>query len=812
VQVLRYTICVSLPAKISFISALLAERYSSGTYIFTMSFDKTKAIRNAERYLSQGKLRAAIGEYKQIVENDSKDIGTLNMLGDLYAKNAEKNEAVQCFTQVAEHYGNQGFAQKAIAVYNKISRLQPDSLEISAKLAELYQSKGSFSEARQHYTALAEQYQNKGRKIEALAIWKQIAQLDPANTEVYLKIAEAYWAENQKDEAAESFTEAGFRFAEQNLHEAALTAFARALEIRQNDFKALNGFVKAQIQLGYSDEAAKTLEKLLEQQPFNRDILYLLVDCHIDTSNPLEAEKAVVRLVEQEPANYPKFLELVKIYLKNSDLDSATRILSMSSEHLLVGGQAEEFLKWVNEILARNPEQLDALRLLVRYHSWRHDEEAFKQSLERLAEVARLNGDDDEERNALSQLVMVAPQEVEYIKRLREINDKYGYTDDIPPAPVSEKAEANTESGALEFESFALVKEADDSGAVPSTYDFGEYKPSENGNGHRETADETLDAEIIEERAIPGGDAAQRITEANIVAEDLSPSDEVRLQKEIESTEFYVENGYAELAEKSLIALELEFGYRPELQALSEKVRGTSPAAVEEKPETAEPPQTEEKAEETAAAADEPDAAEGAGEPAGEDETAEAEEITPPAELAEVGEITAPEQSAAAGETPLPERMADPAVLSMNMEEFRNELGLEDSEAPDDGDYETHYHMAVAYQEMGLMEEAIKEYQDAINVVAPNDGSRRFFQCANLLGHCFVEKGMPNLAVMWFRRALETRGLMDEEKQGLWYELAHAYEADGDADKAFKYFEKIYAENVDYRDVGKRLERLHVNH
>jgi len=772
-----------------------------------MSFDKTKAIRNAERYLSQGKLRAAIGEYKQIVENDSKDIGTLNMLGDLYAKNSEKNEAVQCFIQVAEHYGNQGFAQKAIAVYNKISRLQPDSLEVSAKLAELYQSKGSFSEARQHYTVLAEQYQNKGRKIEALAVWKQIAQLDSTNTEVYLKIAEAYWAENQKDEAAESFTEAGFRFSEQNQHEAALTAFARALEIRQNDFKALNGFVKAQIQLGYSDEAAKTLEKLLQQQPFNRDILYLLVDCHIDTSNPQEAEKAVVRLVEQEPANYPKFLDLVKIYLKISDLDSATRILSMSSEHLLVGGQAEEFLKWVNEILARNPEQLDALRLLVRYHSWRHDEEAFKQSLERLAEVARLVGDDDEERNALSQLVMVAPQEVEYIKRLREINDKYGYTDDIPPAP--EKAEANPESGALEFESFALVKEADDT-AAPATYDFGEYKPSENGNGHREKPDETLEAEIIEEKAIAGGDAAQHITEANIVADDLSPSDEIRLQKEIESTEFYVENGYGELAEKSLIALELEFGYRPELIALSEKVRGTSAAAaVEEKEETVEVQQVEEKVEETTAVVDE---AVEAAEPTREEETAEVEEIAPHEEAAEVEEITAPEPSVETSEIPLPETMADPAVLSMNMAEFRNELGLEDSEAPDDGDYETHYHMAVAYQEMGLMEEAIKEYQDAINAVAPNDGSRRFFQCANLLGHCFVEKGMPNLAVMWFRRALETRGLMDEEKQGLWYELAHAYEADGDQDKAFKYFEKIYAENVDYRDVGKRLERLHVNH
>src|SRR3990170_742051 len=149
-----------------------------------MTFDKTKAMRSAERYLSQGKIRAAIGEYKQIVENDPKDFSTLNILGDLYTKNSEKAEAVGCFTRVAEYYGKQGFAQKAIAIYNKISRLQPDSTEVSAKLAELYQMKGSFAEARSHYVMLAEQYERTGKKIEALSIWKQIAELDPKNTEV----------------------------------------------------------------------------------------------------------------------------------------------------------------------------------------------------------------------------------------------------------------------------------------------------------------------------------------------------------------------------------------------------------------------------------------------------------------------------------------------------------------------------------------------------------------------------------------------------------------------------------------------------
>ena len=172
-----------------------------------MSFDKIKAMRNAERFLAQGKIRAAINEYQRVVESDPRDFSTLNMLGDLYAKASDTQEAVKCFNQVAEHYGKQGFSQKAIAVYNKISRLSPDSWEISAKLAELYQIKGSVAEARSHYAVVAEQYQRKGNKAGALMVLRQIAQLDPNNTDIHLKIADACLQENQADETANACIE-----------------------------------------------------------------------------------------------------------------------------------------------------------------------------------------------------------------------------------------------------------------------------------------------------------------------------------------------------------------------------------------------------------------------------------------------------------------------------------------------------------------------------------------------------------------------------------------------------------------------------
>ena len=145
------------------------------------------------------------------------------------------------------------------------------------------------------------------------------------------------------------------------------------------------------------------------------------------------------------------------------------------------------------------------------------------------------------------------------------------------------------------------------------------------------------------------------------------------------------------------------------------------------------------------------------------------------------------------------------------MDDLRSELGLDEVETVDDSDYDTHYHTAVAYQEMGLLDEAIKEFQEAVGLVQPNDPTRRFFHCANLLGHCFMQKSMPNLALTWYQRALETPGLSDEEKQGIWYELATAYEADGDMENAGRYFEQVYAENIDFRDVSERVRNMAVS-
>jgi tetratricopeptide (TPR) repeat protein len=693
-------------------------------------------MRNAERYIAQGKIQSAIGEYKQVVANDPKDFGTMNMLGDLYTKNGEKESAVTCYTSVAEHYSKQGFAQKAIAIYNKISKLQPGSIEISAKLAELYKFKGSVNEARTHFKLVAEHYEREGRKIDALEIRKQIASLDPTDTTIQLNLAVAYLEENQPHEAAEAFGEAGVRFAKKSKHAEAIDAFEQALKITPTEPKILAAFVQSHFAVGSAAAAAERLGEIHSAEPHERDVLHLLIDCHLEAGNTAEAEKAIIGLVEKEPATYPKLVGLARTYLKNGDVESSGRVMAMASEHLLLAGEVDEFESLLAELMALDPEQLEGLRLRARLSAWQRDDASMHEALVQLATVARVRESVDDERFALSQLVMIAPHEVGYAARLTEINEQFGFDEayaagskfdeQFLKAPKASEPEPELETFAPEAPELSQPE-------VPSaeTAGFADFAiVGESAN----TEDEFL---------------GETVTDAD--------TDNDRLMREVDSIKFYIDSGYLELAEKAIGELRMEFGERPEIDELT--------AHLERQASASEP---------------------------------EPEIVAQPADA-----TARPAQVATNGNHPV-------AASGFGIDDLRNELGIDEVDSSNDSDYDTHYHTAVAYQEMGLLDEAIREFQDAVGLVQPNDPSRRFFHCANLLGHCFMQKSMPKHALTWYQRALETHGLGDEEKQGIWYELGLAYEAEGDLDNAGRYFEQVYAENIDFRDVSERVKNIAV--
>jgi tetratricopeptide (TPR) repeat protein len=138
-------------------------------------------------------------------------------------------------------------------------------------------------------------------------------------------------------------------------------------------------------------------------------------------------------------------------------------------------------------------------------------------------------------------------------------------------------------------------------------------------------------------------------------------------------------------------------------------------------------------------------------------------------------------------------------------EEFRSELG---ESGTGDEDIETHYNLGIAYREMGLLEEAISEFQKVASTAEKGAAFRYAMQCSTLLGLAFMEKGQPAIAAIWYDRALKTPGLDQESILALRYDLGVAQELAGDVNSAFSSFSQVYATNIDYRDVSERIALL----
>ena len=77
-----------------------------------------------------------------------------------------------------------------------------------------------------------------------------------------------------------------------------------------------------------------------------------------------------------------------------------------------------------------------------------------------------------------------------------------------------------------------------------------------------------------------------------------------------------------------------------------------------------------------------------------------------------------------------------------------------------------------------------------------------------MLGLCFLEKGLPQLAVKWYHKGLETIGIKEEDRLGIQYALAGVQEQIGDRESAYRTYLEIFGASAGYRDVPDRLREL----
>lgn len=114
-------------------------------------------------------------------------------------------------------------------------------------------------------------------------------------------------------------------------------------------------------------------------------------------------------------------------------------------------------------------------------------------------------------------------------------------------------------------------------------------------------------------------------------------------------------------------------------------------------------------------------------------------------------------------------------------------------------DKESRYNLGIAFREMGLLDEAIGEFEIA------GGAPERKADCLSMVGICQRDKGDNAAAIQSFSAAIKTPGTNDKQKASFFYELAATLEITGEMAKAQKMLQQVQALDPSFRDVADKL-------
>src|SRR6202163_4505930 len=293
-----------------------------------MAFNKSKQLESALKCLSQGKVTQAIAEYQQILRNDPQDQATLMTVGDLFARQGDMPHAIEHFERLAQVYLHNGFNSKAIAIYKKIAKLAPAELAPLERLAELYVQQGVLSEARPLFLQIAEAHLKANRAPKAVEVLRHLLEVEPENPRVQMRLAELYKVMGQKKEAAQTYFTYAQRLFERGDSDEGQKLLERALELDSSYPAAI--LLKARF-LGMANKNEEAIA-ILEGHPdadAGGELTNLLLDLELRAG---QSEKAAARARNQLVRGHAHFGPLYRVAEASIESGHAAESLALLRE------------------------------------------------------------------------------------------------------------------------------------------------------------------------------------------------------------------------------------------------------------------------------------------------------------------------------------------------------------------------------------------------------------------------------------------------------------------------------------------------
>ncbi|HKK27281.1 MAG TPA: tetratricopeptide repeat protein [Gemmatimonadota bacterium] len=105
------------------------------------------------------------------------DLGLYNRIGDLYLRQNEPANAIEYYLKAVDRYADQQLYGGAIALCDKVLRIDPDQVEVYRRLGRLHGASGLVAEARVNFLEYASRLEEKGEEAATHEAFLELARL-----------------------------------------------------------------------------------------------------------------------------------------------------------------------------------------------------------------------------------------------------------------------------------------------------------------------------------------------------------------------------------------------------------------------------------------------------------------------------------------------------------------------------------------------------------------------------------------------------------------------------------------------------------
>ncbi len=683
------------------------------------------------------------------------------------------------FLASAQKYIQKGQFDRALRDYEQVVTAEPKDVKLRQKLAELMIRCNRREDAIREYNTIAKFYDENGFYLKSIAVYKQIQRLDPSNVEISLCLA----ALNEKQ-----------------------GMIGNAL----SEYKMVYDYYQKQ---GLINESIEILLKMQAVDPDNVDIRLKLAETYFGSEKKDKAYQEFTRaaLTLKNRGNSEFFERVNRKILDLFPDKTDTSVLDMLAEQLQSGTVGDAVPK-LEQILTVTPDNLVALGLL--------------------SESYRLSGDAEKREGVLKRLIELAPGDVTSKKDLIlcrvqrddlegaiELLDSYlpefydaGAYGDVEHFFTSLQNLAPYDLRLLEGLKNLYELTGESSKLADVQVSLNILSQKETSQSSRQAADAapvSSDAVVEEVEDSPWGeeiDLTLSVEDNTDSGEGLTTVDAM----DFGAIEISTEDVSGTVAEHDDFEIDISFELPEEGVVFSP----TDPEAESSAVEHPEPLELEE-----ALPADIDEVPDFLSPEVSQDDSFQFDEpVTPPLqeEQADSFDVSSEETSfsptdTGPGQSPLPTfddaesqlsaGDASPVETISADDVFARFVDLPTQDYEQD-DAETHYNLGIAYREMGLQDEALKEFR-----LSANDSDRKL-DSLTLQGLCFRDQGKFADAEELFAALLSLDSLDSDRLLALRYELGLLFESAGRKGEALQVFREIFGTNPGFRDTMQKITIL----